>query len=111
MRRSSRSFLETAGRFVPAISTCKVNILSAITATALGAAVVMVLPGFSPSVEAGTTSPAIQAIQADVRDNVPLDHDCAQQTWPYYAPDCLRRTQAAGEPKAVRLISIDRLPK
>ena len=104
MRRSSRFFIETVGTFVPD----RVNILSAITATALGAAVVMVLPGFSPSVEAGTTSPAIQA---DVGDNGPLDHDCAQQTWPYYAPDCLRRTQAAGEPKAVRLISIDRLPK
>jgi hypothetical protein len=51
----------------------------------------MVLPG--PSVEAGTTNPAIKA---DVPR--PFGRDCAQQAWPYYAPDCLRyRTQASGE--------------
>jgi hypothetical protein len=85
------------------------KILSAIAAAALGAAVVMVLPGFSPSVEAGTTKPAIQA---DRLDNQPLGRDCTQQAWPYYAPDCLRdRTQASGEARVVRLVSTDRLPK
>jgi hypothetical protein len=69
------------------------KVLSAIMAAALGTAVGMVLPG--PSVEAGTTNPAITA---DVPDNRPLGHDCAHQAWPYYAPSCLHyRTQASGE--------------
>ena len=110
MRRPSRFLIEADGTSVLAMSTYKVNILSAITATVLGAAVVMVWPGFSPSVEAGTANPAIKA---DVPDNRPLGQDCAQQAWPYYAPNCLRdRTQASGEPKkVVRLVSTDRLPK
>jgi hypothetical protein len=85
------------------------KVLSAIAAAALGAAVVMVLPGFSPSVEAGTTSPAIQA---EPVDSPPLGRDCTQQAWPYYAPDCLRdRAQASGKARAVRLVSTDRLPQ
>ena len=91
MRRTSQLFLETAATIVPTVSPYKV--LSAIMAVALGAAVGMVLPG--PSVEAGTTNPAIKA---DRPYNRPLGQDCAQQAWPYYAPNCLRyRTQAAGE--------------
>ena len=107
MQRPSRLFIQTAGMFVLAMSPYK--FLSAITAAALGAGVVMVLPGFSPGVEAGTANPAIMA---DVPDNRPLGLDCAQQTWPYYPPNCLRdRTQASGEAKVVRLVSTDRLPK
>jgi hypothetical protein len=85
------------------------KVLSAIAAAALGAAVVMVLPGFSPSVEAGTTAPAVQA---DRLDSPAPGRACTQQAWPYYAPDCLRdRTQASGEARVVRLVSTDRLPK
>jgi hypothetical protein len=85
------------------------KVLSAIAAAALGAAVVMILPGFSPTVEAGTAGPALQA---EPVHNRPLGRDCTQQAWPYYAPDCLRdRTQASGKPRAVRLVSTDRLPK
>ena len=80
--------MQTAGTFVLAN-----RVLSAITAAALGAAVGMILPG--PSVQAGTTNPAIRD---DVAYGRPLGRDCARQGWPYYTPNCPRyRTQDSGE--------------
>jgi hypothetical protein len=88
------------------------RILSAITAAALGAAVVMALPGFSPAVEAGPAPVATPAIKADRLDFPPLASDCTQQTWPYFGADCLRdRTPTAGQPRVVRLVTTDRLPR
>jgi hypothetical protein len=83
--------------------------LSAVAAAAIGAALVMALPGFSPVVEAGTPSPIAKTDRLDYR---PLGNDCAEQTWPYYGVDCLRdRTEASGQVRAVRLVTTDRLPK
>jgi hypothetical protein len=83
--------------------------LSAFAAAALGAAVVMALPGFSPAVEAGTSAPIVKTDRLDYR---PLGSDCTEQAWPYYGVNCLRdRTQAAGQARVVRLVSTDRLPK
>ena len=85
------------------------RILSAIAAAALGAAVMMVLPGFSPQVEAGISNPAVKTDRLDYRPSSP---ECTQQAWPYYRPDCLRdRTQSSGAARVVRLVSTDRLPK
>jgi hypothetical protein len=76
--------------------------LSAVAAAACGAALVLAVPGFSPQVEAGTTAPAIAAESAPVVDT------CSQQAWPYYGANCLR-DQA--QPRAVRVVSTDRLSK
>jgi hypothetical protein len=85
------------------------RILSAIAAAALGAALVMALPGFSPEVEAGTSAPMIKTDRLDYR---PLGSECTQQAWPYYGVNCLRdRAQATGEARVVRLVTTDRLPK
>jgi hypothetical protein len=83
--------------------------LSAIAAAALGAAVVMAMPGFSPAVEAGTTNPMIKSDRLDFR---PLGGDCTQQAWPYYGANCLRdRAQAGGQARIVRVVSTDHLAK
>jgi hypothetical protein len=93
------------------------KVLSAVAAAALGAALVLALPGFSPRVEAGTpptvrvepgTVPiAAKGDRAEVR---PVGPACSQQAWPYYESTCLRdRTQAAGQVRPVRLVSTDRL--
>jgi hypothetical protein len=85
------------------------KVFSAVAAAALGAAAIMALPGFSPDVEAGISHPAGKADQIVQR---PLGSDCTEQAWPYYAASCLRdRTQAAGQARVVRVVTIDRLPK
>jgi hypothetical protein len=85
------------------------RILSAIAAAALSAAVTLALPGFSPQVEAGISNPAVKTDRLDDR---PLGPECAQQTWPYYRPECLRDvSRPAGEARVVRIVGIDRLPK
>jgi hypothetical protein len=81
--------------------------LSAIAAAALGAAVVMALPGFSPSVEAGTTAPLAKSDRLDYR---PLGSECTERAWPYYGANCMRDlTQTAGQARIVRLVTTDRL--
>jgi hypothetical protein len=85
------------------------RVLSAIAAAALGAAVMMALPGFSPAVEAGTSAPMIKTDRLDDR---PLGSACTERAWPYYGANCLGdRTQAAGQARAVRLVTTDRLPQ
>ena len=48
---------------------------SAVAAAAFGAALVMALPGFSPAVEAGTSSPIAKTDRLDYR---PLGSDCTE---------------------------------
>jgi hypothetical protein len=85
------------------------RILSAVAAAALGAAVVMALPGFSPAVEAGTSDPIVKTDQLDHR---PLGGECTEQAWPYFGANCLRdRTREGGQARTVRLVTTDRLPK
>jgi hypothetical protein len=83
--------------------------LSAIAAASVVAALVMALPGFSPAVEAGTSAPIAKTDRLDYR---PLGGECTEQAWPYYGANCLRdRTQAAGQARTVRLVTLDRLPQ
>jgi hypothetical protein len=83
--------------------------LSAVAAAAIGAAVMMALPGFSPAVEAGTTDPMVKTDRLDYR---PLGTECTERAWPYYGANCLHdRTQAAGQARTVRLVTTDRLPQ
>jgi len=83
--------------------------LSAVAAAALGATVVMALPGFSPAVEAGTTD---SMVKTDRPDHRPVGSECTERAWPYYGANCLiDRAQAAGQARTVRLVTTDRLPK
>jgi hypothetical protein len=90
------------------------RILCAVAAAALGAAVVMALPGFSPDVEAGTSAPAAQlaSVQvAPVQAPSPAS-DCTELAWPYAGLGCQREHgQASGPARVVRLVTTDRLPK
>ena len=77
--------------------------LSAITAAAFGAALVLALPGFSPEVEAGTPPPAVKGDRLDIQSAAPA---CSQQAWPYYEANCLQRRP--GQTGTVRLVTTDR---
>jgi hypothetical protein len=81
--------------------------ISAVAAAALGAAVIIALPGFSPQVEAGTPAPVVKS---DRLDSPPVNLACAEQSWPYYQANCLRdRSQLTGQGRKVRLVTTDRL--
>jgi len=81
--------------------------LSAVTAAALGAAIVLALPGFSPDADASTPTPVVKGDRLDYR---PTGKACTQQAWPYYEATCLRdRTQIGGQVRPVRLITTDRM--
>ena len=86
------------------------RVLSAVVAAALGAALVMALPGFSPEVEAGT---AAQSVKPEPHDALPADA-CTEQAWPYYDASCLRERTPGVRPqpaRPVRIVSTDRLAK
>lgn len=83
--------------------------LSAIAASAIGAAVVLALPGFSPEVEARVPAPVVKSDRLDIR---PAVTDCSQQAWPYYEANCLRdRNQPNRQARTVRLVSTDRIAR
>ena len=80
--------------------------LSAIAAAALGAALVLALPGFSPEVEARTPAPAVKGDRLDIQTAAPT---CSQQAWPYYEAGCLQRSN--GQTRTVRLVTTDRFAR
>jgi hypothetical protein len=83
--------------------------VSAVVAAALGAAVVLALPGFSPEVEAGTPAPIVKSDRLDIALSAPA---CGQQAWPYYQSNCLRdRNQPGGRARSVRLVSTDQVSR
>lgn len=81
--------------------------LSAISAAAFGAAVVLAIPGFSPEVEAGTPSPVVKTDRLDVPAAAPT---CTEQAWPYLAASCLRSDRPT-QPRTVRLVTTDRVAR
>jgi hypothetical protein len=84
------------------------RVLSAVVAAALGAALMLALPGFSP---AGTAAPVAKSEP----QSVPRVDTCAEQAWPYYDASCLRRHGAAAQPaeeaRVVRIVRPDRLTR
>jgi hypothetical protein len=92
----------------------------AVGAAVLSATLLIVLPGMTPRVAAGTPQPEAAApvhaavqqpvAKADRLDRVP-GAGCSQRAWPYYDQDCLVDFDARwrGEPRKVRLITTDRL--
>jgi hypothetical protein len=84
-----------------------VRVLSALAAIALGAAVMLAMPGFSPEVEA-RTPPA--AVKGDRLDRHPIGQDCSERAWPYYEPNCLRDlSRPNGKARNVRVVTTDRI--
>jgi hypothetical protein len=106
------------------------KVFGAVVAAALGAAVIMLLPGFSPELQAHAGNPGqmvktdlglvtffqaanfeSQAVppKADRIDYRPLGTACSQNAWPYFEASCLRdRNNAMGTARAVRVITTDR---
>lgn len=83
------------------------KVIPVVAAMGLGAAAVLVMPGFSPEADAGTPP---KVVKSDRLDRHPTVRDCTPQAWPYYEANCLRdRTQAAGQAKPVRVITTDRI--
>ena len=83
------------------------KVIPAVAAAAIGAAATLALPGFSPEADASTPAKVVKSDRLDLRLT---GRDCSPQAWPYYEANCLRdRTQAAGQAKAVRVISTDRI--
>ncbi len=82
--------------------------LSAITASAIGAAAMVALPGFSPMVEAHAPVPAVMSDRLDNRPAAVTD--CSQQAWPYYEANCLRN-QTHGQTRPVRVVTTDRIAR
>src|SRR5436305_1171820 len=80
------------------------KIISAAGAMAMGAAVVLVMPGFSP--EADASMPAQVVESTDIRPT----GNCTQQAWPYYKADCLR-DRNHGQVRSVRIVTTDRVAK
>lgn len=85
------------------------KVLSAFAAAALGAALLLAMPGFSPEVEARTPPAAVKSDRLDIR---PVAGPDCQQAWPYYEASCLRDPQHAGQSgRHVRIVSTDRFDR
>jgi hypothetical protein len=79
--------------------------IAAIAAIALCAEILVIVLGISPQVEASTLQRVTKGDRLDIRTYSPT---CSQRAWPYYEPDCLRKTEASARP-IVRVVSIDQL--
>jgi hypothetical protein len=100
------------------------KVICAVGAAALGAALVMVLPGFSPELQAHAGNPDLGLVvffqaasfesqtpppKADRIDFRPVGTACSEKAWPYFEPNCLRdRNNAMGAARPVRVIPTDR---
>jgi hypothetical protein len=84
------------------------RMMSAIaTAGFLAAAITVLLPGFSPEVEASAPAPVAKS---DRLATLSGDTGCITQGWPYYETSCLRdRSRKAGRATPVRLVTTDRV--
>jgi hypothetical protein len=80
--------------------------ISAISAAALIAGSISLIPGFSP--EAAATAPDLSA----KTDRADMPQSCPEQGWPYYKASCLHDgSRNAGRMLKVRIVSTDRIPQ
>lgn len=81
---------------------------SAIAIAASVAAGFTLVPMLSPKVEAAAPAKVLKSDRLDLRTS----GSCNLQSWPYYDSRCVRdRSQNAGQARAVRVVTTDRLPK
>jgi hypothetical protein len=88
------------------------RIAAAVSGALLLTGAVMVLPGMTPLVNAGTTPhPTVnsnaKSDRLDIRNYGP---GCSERGWPYYEASCIR-TAGNTAAKKVRMVAIDRLPR
>ena len=86
------------------------KIAAAVSGAALLAGTIVLLPGMTPMVAAGTSLATVNIkAKGDRLDIRPIGPACSEQSWPYYEPNCLRGA-GNGAPKPVRIVSTDRSP-
>jgi hypothetical protein len=79
--------------------------LSALAIFALLGASIVVLPGFSPRVEARETMALAKADRLDVRQTA---RNCTEQVWPNFDGVCLRRGDSGLAVREARLVTARR---
>jgi hypothetical protein len=90
------------------------KVISGLAAMALGAAIVLAMPGFSPVADASTPAPLVKGDRLDVilvqapAFQAPAK-DCSEQAWPYYDASCLRGGTLVNGKKPVRMVTTDRV--
>jgi len=78
--------------------------ISAVSAAALVAGAITVLPGASDQVAA--SHPALNAGKTDRLDIRPVGPNCSEQAWPHYEASCVKnRRMAFGKAQPVRVVS------
>ena len=82
-----------------------IKALSAISAAALIATALTVLPGFAPQVEASVTQALAKGDRLDIRV---VGKDCSQQAWPNFEASCLRGAGSKSLVKEARFVTADR---
>jgi len=87
-----------------------IKIAAAVSGAALLAGTLVLLPGMTPMVAAGTTpthevNTVAKGDRLDVRQ---LPPGCSERGWPYYEPNCLYGAGSVSKP--VRIVTTDRLP-
>ena len=92
-----------------------IKIAAAVSGALLLAGAVVLQPGMTPTVSAGTaqptvTSPAVnsnaKSDRLDIRNYGP---GCSERGWPYYEASCIRNA-GNQDAKKVRIVTTDRLP-
>ena len=77
-----------------------VRSLSALAVILLLGAIVLALPGFAPSVEAGEVMVATKADRLDAREA-----SCATQIWPDFTASCLRNPGSGVKIQEARVVT------
>ncbi|MGY3233540.1 hypothetical protein ACVWZ4_005925 [Bradyrhizobium sp. USDA 4472] len=84
-----------------------IKALSAIAVAACVAAMLTLLPGFAPSVEASVPQPLAKGDRLDIKA---IGRDCSQRAWPNFEASCLRRAGTKADIRVARLVTADRTP-
>lgn len=88
-----------------------IKAISAVTAAAFIAAMLTVLPGFAPQVEASVPKALAKGDRLDIR---PVGKDCSQQAWPNFEASCLRaagsKSNFKSDVREARLVTAGRTP-
>jgi hypothetical protein len=93
-----------------------IKIAAAVSGALLLVGAVVLLPGMTPMVGAGTTMPTFnvpaKTDRADKTDRLDIRNfgpGCSERGWPYYDASCIRNA-GNQDVKKVRIVTTDRLP-
>lgn len=82
-----------------------IKALSAIAIAAFVAAVLTLLPGFAPQVEASVPQVLAKGDRLDVK---PVGRDCSENAWPNFEASCLRTVGSKTTVRQARFVTADR---